>query len=161
MNIYRRLYHINFNEKNKKNIFLLPSHKLFFIESKPKNYIIHIQDLENNTIKKLIVDKIILCTGYNYTLPPCLSELNKLIRYKDKNFIVDKSYRLNWEGMNNASIYIQNGARHSHGVADPNLSLMAYRSAIILNQINTTPLYPDINGESFIDWTFGLEQNEL
>jgi lysine N6-hydroxylase len=30
-------------------------------------------------------------------------------------------------------VYVQNGALRSHGVADPNLSLSAWRSAVILN----------------------------
>ncbi|MFH8467621.1 hypothetical protein [Streptomyces sp. NPDC017991] len=32
-------------------------------------------------------------------------------------------------------IYIQNGARKSHGVADPGLGLAAWRSAVILNSL--------------------------
>lgn len=32
-------------------------------------------------------------------------------------------------------IYVQNGARRSHGVAYPNLSLAAWHSAVIINSL--------------------------
>ena len=56
--------------------------------------------------------------------------------------------------MDTCSIYIQNGARHSHGIADPNLSLLAYRSAVIANDIAGYFLYSQIDGTSLVNWGY-------
>jgi hypothetical protein len=38
-------------------------------------------------------------------------------------------------------VFVQNGARHSHGLADPNLSLTAWRAATIVNSLLRKEVY--------------------
>ncbi|MBX9770614.1 MAG: hypothetical protein K2X29_04545, partial [Candidatus Obscuribacterales bacterium] len=56
-------------------------------------------------------------------------------------------FSIQWDGPAQNKIYVQNAARHSHGVADPNLSLMAWRSATIINSVAGQDIY-DLEGES-------------
>jgi lysine N6-hydroxylase len=48
---------------------------------------------------------------------------------------VGADYRLHWDGPDANRIYVQNLARRSHGIADPNLGLVAWRSAVIINSL--------------------------
>ena len=47
---------------------------------------------------------------------------------------------------------MQNAARAQRGVADPNLSLLAWRSAMILNRLAGRQVYECEPASSIIDW---------
>jgi lysine N6-hydroxylase len=61
--------------------------------------------------------------------------------------VVRSDFSIEWDGPPGLHIYAQNAARHMRGVADPNLSLMAWRSAVIANSLLGRTVY-DVNGES-------------
>jgi len=150
LSIYRHLYHLKYIKKMQQVCHLYPSNNLSSVEQKENQYIIHVHDLHADLIKKHLVDMVILCTGYQYNLPPFLKQISP--KKNQRGLIVDKDYRLKWRGDHNCSIYIQNGARHTHGIADPNLSLLAYRSARIINHIAQKKIYKNIEGDSLIQW---------
>ncbi|MEO3809601.1 SidA/IucD/PvdA family monooxygenase [Sphaerisporangium sp. B11E5] len=80
-------------------------------------------------------DVVVLATGYEYRLPGCMSGLaHRLARTAD-GLVVGDDFSLSLSGETAGRVYLQNGARHAWGVADPNLSLLAWRSAVILNAI--------------------------
>lgn len=151
--IYRKLYEFKFIKDAGEEIYLLPSHKLTGVVKHKDEYLLTIDDLANNKKKDFKVDKAILCTGYKHKFPNYLSNLkNKIHVDNNDNLVVNTDYSLSWDNTDNCSIYIQNGARHSHGIADPNLSLLAYRSAIILNTIAKQDIYQNLNGSSLVHW---------
>jgi lysine N6-hydroxylase len=78
--------------------------------------------------RTLCADIVVLATGFEQKLPPCVSPL--LLVNDDGTPRVRQDYRVD---SGPCPVYIQNGALRSHGVADPNLSLSAWRSAVILN----------------------------
>jgi len=47
---------------------------------------------------------------------------------------------------------VHNAARHSHGIADPYLSLVAWRSAVMLNSLMGRAYFNTSTNESMIDW---------
>lgn len=49
-------------------------------------------------------------------------------------------------------MYVQNAARPRRGVADPNLSLMAWRSATIVNSLAGKRIYDLEGSSSAFDW---------
>lgn len=150
--IYQRLYELKFVNNCKEHFYLLPSHKLSSICKIKNEYHLTIEDLIEEKEKNIILDKIILCTGYHYELPQALSNMKKLFKYENKNLKIGVNYQLIWEGMDTASIYIQNGAQHTHGVSDSTLSTAAFRSATILNHIAGTVVYPNIEDSSLVQW---------
>jgi lysine N6-hydroxylase len=87
-------------------------------------------------------DVVILATGYSNTVPAYLESLkNLLARDAHGRFKLSQDYALEWSGPATNRIYIQNGGRYSHGIADPPLSLAAWRSAVIANSVTGKDLY--------------------
>ena len=75
-------------------------------------------------------DLVILCTGYCSAFPEVLKPLAaRLDLDAEARPRLDRHFRAIWDGPADRRIYLQNYARHSHGIADPQLSLMAWRSA--------------------------------
>jgi lysine N6-hydroxylase len=150
--IYQKLYELKFVKKCDENFYLLPSHELITVNKINDEYRLTIQDLITGDTNSIAVDKIIFCTGYCYQIPAALSSIQSLFKYDNSGLMIDENYRVMWEGMDAASIYIQNGAQHTHGISDSTLSTTAYRSATILNHIAGDAVYPNIEDSSLIQW---------
>jgi lysine N6-hydroxylase len=85
---------------------------------------------------------VVLATGYAARRPACLEPLNDLICWDDRGrFVADLGYRTATDPRVTGGIYVQNAELHSHGVATPSLTVGAYRSATILNQIAGRELF--------------------
>ena len=70
----------------------------------------------------------------------------------DGKFDVDADYAIKTKTPGKGKIFLHNGSRHIRGVADPNLSLLAWRSAKIINTMTGKELY-DVKGDkSAINW---------
>ncbi|EFO55338.1 hypothetical protein HMPREF9348_05580, partial [Escherichia coli MS 145-7] len=75
-------------------------------------------------------------TGYRSALPQILPSLMPLITMHDKNtFKVRDDFTLEWSGPKENNIFVVNASMQTHGIAEPQLSLMAWRSARILNRV--------------------------
>ncbi|WP_327043523.1 SidA/IucD/PvdA family monooxygenase [Microbispora sp. NBC_01189] len=80
-------------------------------------------------------DVVVLATGYEYRLPDCMGELAPHLARTPDGLVVGDDYALSLDLRTSGRVFLQNGARHAWGIADPNLSLLAWRSAVILNAI--------------------------
>lgn len=98
-------------------------------------------------------DIVVLGTGFSYELPEAMQPLGGLLHWDRDGFPVRRDFSVEWDGPPNLHIYAQDAARHMRGIADPNLSLMAWRSANIANSLLNRELY-DVSGESTV---FDLE----
>ena len=85
--------------------------------------------------------------GFAYARPTCLEPIGHRIHLTDDGYRVAADFSIAWDGPPDRRIYVQNAARHSHGIADPNLSLTAWRSAVIVNSVCGQEVY-DVNGSS-------------
>jgi lysine N6-hydroxylase len=92
-------------------------------------------------------DVVVLATGFAYDLPGAMRPLADKLSWDRDGFPVRADFSVVWDGPANLRIYAQDAARHMRGVADPNLSLMAWRSAIIANSLLGRTAY-DVAGES-------------
>lgn len=54
---------------------------------------------------------------------------------------IEPDYSLRWKHGDTNRIFVQNRAQASHGVVDPNLSLLSVRSAVILNSLLGRPVF--------------------
>ena len=59
---------------------------------------------------------------------------------------VETDYSLRWKHGDRHKIFVQNRSRYTHGLQDSNLSLIAVRSAIIINSLFERPVF-DISDE--------------
>ncbi len=152
-NIYQGLYRLQFLTKSPLVCSLIPSVELVNMQQQYQDWQLIIKHHTQDKLIPLNADIIIFCTGYRYNIPEFLAPLhNKLSTNTQGQLQINHDFSLQWNGPKNCKLYIQNGAKHSHGIADPNLSLMAWRSATIINSIAGKNIYSTENQGAFLDW---------
>lgn len=98
-------------------------------------------------VQRVRADIVVLATGFVYDLPEAMRPLADRLSWDRDGFPVRADFSIAWDGPANLRIYAQDAARHMRGVADPNLSLMAWRSAMIANSLLGKTAY-EVEGES-------------
>jgi lysine N6-hydroxylase len=160
--IYQKLYMLEFLENRGRFFCLLPNHQLTTMCLDSEAQILVLSEKTTCRKKSISADITILCTGYQWEFPKYLSALTQRIPLMNGHFCVNNDFSILWDGPKENRIYVQNAARHAYGIADPNLSLMAWRSAKIINSLVDTKIY-DIEHESTaVDWNklFVMENEE-
>lgn len=107
-------------------------------------------DQQHETV---VADVVILATGYRSGLPDCMAALGEqLERDRDGHLCLTTDYRARLPGYEQHRIYVQNGGRYSHGIADPQLSLAAHRSAVIVNSLLRREVYRTEVEPAPVEW---------
>lgn len=90
----------------------------------------------DNSTETLVVDMIVLATGSRFVLPEFLHSLENRIELNSIGEpVLESDFSLAWDGPGENRIFVLNAGRHSHGIAEPQLSLAAWRSAVIANAL--------------------------
>ncbi|MBA3661790.1 MAG: SidA/IucD/PvdA family monooxygenase [Gammaproteobacteria bacterium] len=152
--IYQKLYALELIEKRGKFFQLLTNYDFIGLQADRCNetWRMTCEQRQLNKIWNAEVDIIIFCTGYERLVPACLTDFRDRIDLHHDQFTVHNDFSIAWDGPQTHRIYVQNGARHQHGVADTSLCLMAWRSAKIINSIAEKELYSIDDNSSAIDW---------
>ena len=150
--IYRRLYNLEFLHHRGRVCALRPGSRIEEIERVDREWLLTITSSVGNRAESLPADIIILCTGFDYRMPPFLSGLKPRIRWTDDGYCVGRDFSIEWDGPADHKIYVQNAAQKQRGIADPNLSLIAWRSATIINSLMKRQVYDIEQTSSLFDW---------
>ncbi|MGY0216165.1 lysine N(6)-hydroxylase/L-ornithine N(5)-oxygenase family protein [Endozoicomonadaceae bacterium StTr2] len=103
--------------------------------------------------ERLQADVVILCTGFEHKLPQYLEPLMSELELDDSGrFTLSPEFRVQWNGPTENRIYAVNAGMHSHGIAEPQLSLAAWRSAVIINDMAGREVFHLPQQESLIRW---------
>ena len=146
--IYDRLYDLEFLQGRGRVVRLFPGQEVVDIRRGSPGCDLGLRS-RWGTSQRVKADVIVLGTGFNYELPPAMQPLAGRMSWDRDGFPVRSDFSIEWDGPPGLRIYAQDAARHMRGVADPNLSLMAWRSAIIANSLLGRQVY-DIAGESSV-----------
>ncbi|MGW0608562.1 lysine N(6)-hydroxylase/L-ornithine N(5)-oxygenase family protein [Streptomyces sp. NPDC002640] len=113
----------------------------------------HTQQHTRTTVR---TDAVVLATGYRQRpLDDLLTGLAPhLARDTAGRPQIDDHYRLRLDPAITGDVYVQNAELHTHGVGAPDLGLVAWRSATILNTLTGKEVYPLPTRTAFT--TFGL-----
>lgn len=134
--IYRKLYTLDFIRHAKPSIGLRPDTKLVDMKQGPNgDFVLELEHCLTEDRSEVTVDIVVLATGYRYGVPAFLSRLRSRIPYKSTGYQCHEDFSIEWDGHPKNKIYVQNAAINTRGIADPNLSLMAWRSANIINDL--------------------------
>lgn len=134
--IFQELYRRTYVDPQCCKVEILPDRELHAIEKQGSEYEICIHNRFREQKEKIHGDLIILCTGFKSQIPAFLEPLYAKINFSEQGqFQLDENFRVSWEGPEQNHIYAVNFGRHSHGIAEPQTSLMAWRSATILNDL--------------------------
>ncbi|WP_436115792.1 lysine N(6)-hydroxylase/L-ornithine N(5)-oxygenase family protein [Phyllobacterium sp. LjRoot231] len=134
--IYRRLYSLRYLENRNIDAKLSPNRDVIQVEADKDGYRLIVRNRFDGGVEVAHADAIVLATGYQFKLPEAFAGLQDRIQFDRHNRpVLDEKYCLNWTGPKQNRIFAQNAGRYSHGIADSQLSLMAWRSAHIVNSL--------------------------
>ena len=139
--IYRRIYELEYIEGHHTPCVLHSKSEVLSIWREDDHSMVAVESQFFGRKTSLAADIIILATGLRYTIPAFLDPLMGRLEIVDGHLVVREDYSVSWNGPESNMIYAQNMAKMQRGVADPNLSLIARRSAIIINSILGEEVY--------------------
>jgi lysine N6-hydroxylase len=151
--IYQRIYTHHYIHLRPDLIALYPHRTLIGITENPAGagYQLDLHHGQHPAlIEHLDTDTIIFATGYKPHPMPFLQPLHHRLHHENGEYQIDPHYAATWDGPADHHLFLQNATRSQRGLADPNLSLLAWRSQRILDRLtntNTIPQHP-----SFIEW---------
>ncbi|CEK10397.1 lysine N(6)-hydroxylase/L-ornithine N(5)-oxygenase family protein [Legionella hackeliae] len=139
--IYQKLYKLEFIEDKGHFFRLIINHQLIKLARESNHYHLVLSECEGNNKQIINADIVIFCTGYEWEFPDYLSSLANRIPLKNGQFYMHSDFSIQWDGPKKNRIYAQNASRQQYGIAEPNLTLMAWRSAKIINSLCNAPIY--------------------
>ncbi len=138
---YNELYLDKFYKKEFCQYEIAPMNWLKQISSSTSNFAVDIEcKLEDNVYKEEF-DFIILATGFSTKVPNYLDGIKNLLELDEMGRpITQKNYQLKTT-LGENKIFAMNYSRHGHGIADPQTSLMSWRSSVIANELLEKSIY--------------------
>jgi len=152
--LYQKMYALKYIQGEKDVCRLLPGFEMIDIFKVGDQWCLKLKNNEAGEIKTITADVVVLCTGYEDALPECMQALtDHCLKTPEGNLLINKNYSVEWAEANQPRLYLQNAALNSRGIADPNLSLAAWRSATIINSILGKSVYDVSDDHGFFSWT--------
>ncbi len=136
--LYRRLYERKLETRNApdQGISLRPFRNVIAAVQDGSEVKLTMRNGFDDSIETLAVDMIVLATGYRFVLPDFLQSLEHRIELNSVGEpVLNSDFSLAWDGPGANRIFVLNAGRNSHGIAEPQLSLAAWRSAVIANAL--------------------------
>ncbi|MEZ9626855.1 lysine N(6)-hydroxylase/L-ornithine N(5)-oxygenase family protein [Aliivibrio fischeri] len=153
LDIYRELYHRFDVLKEDKWVRLLPHRTMNSLNINEFEFSLGIHNALSQQLEIHQADIVILATGFKSPYPTCLNSILPLLDLDAQGrYQLTPEFELKWKGSKNNKIFAVNAGMHSHGIAEPQLSLMAWRSARIINQLTGTAVYDIASNPGMIDW---------
>ncbi|MFF8289689.1 lysine N(6)-hydroxylase/L-ornithine N(5)-oxygenase family protein [Streptomyces sp. NPDC016309] len=96
-------------------------------------------------------DVVVWATGFRPAPTDFLAPIADRLEREDGELRVDQDFAVRWDGPPDRNIFVQNAVRQQRGLADPNLSLNAWRSRRIADRLRG--VRSDDPLASFIEWS--------
>ena len=149
----QRLYEHDFLEVAGRPYQILPDREVVRMSEHGDGFELEMHNGFESTREVIRADVVVLATGYRYGVPRCLERLSPLLeREPSGELVLEQDYRARWSGPSGNRIYMLNAGRLSHGVPDAQLSLAAWRAAIIVNGLAGSAVYPVDAGDGPLRW---------
>ncbi|MEV6716644.1 SidA/IucD/PvdA family monooxygenase [Lentzea sp. NPDC051208] len=162
--IYRRLYDLEVIEGERRPCRTLLGYSLTTVEKTLSGLLTRWMPSAGDEVR-VEADVVICATGYRHGLPRPLhglfSNLREAMRGDGGEVEVRQDFSLDWDGPDDRRVFVQNAARHSFGVADPNLSLLTWRSATIANSVLGFERFPVADVSAVLDWPIGSDEPDV
>ncbi|MFJ7499441.1 lysine N(6)-hydroxylase/L-ornithine N(5)-oxygenase family protein [Serratia grimesii] len=151
--IYRAMYHHFDVLQNKRWVRLLPSRSVTALNTKDNFYQLETEHHLDQGREAFDVDVVIFATGYEQARPEFLDALSERFSTTDDGqYRIASDFTLEREGAHENCLFAVNASMHHHGIADPQLSLMAWRAARILNRVLGQDQFDLSTAPAIIQW---------
>ena len=152
--LYNDIYQIKYVMNDDLDFEILPCRSLIGLEETSGNYSALINNQFTKADEHYEADIVILCTGFLSSVPAFLNPILPQLAFDSEGrLMINKDFDLKWQGPKENKIYALNFGRHNHGISEPQTSLMAWRSATIINDLSGKLIYNTSNSvPSFVQY---------
>jgi lysine N6-hydroxylase len=159
--IYQRIYTQRFINGYQDLVALYPNRTVTEVScGPPRAWNLTLGHNDDKDVREQIeLDVVIWATGFRQTPLDFLAPLESRLEREGDEYKIDGSFALQWDGPAEHNIFLQNATRGQRGLADPNLSLNAWRSQRILDRLRG--IRTDNQLDSFIEWMTKPSSGEL
>ena len=151
--LYEEVYSLRFLRPGPPEPRLLPGRSLVACEAAGGAFRLTVQEEDTGLRETLAADVVVAATGYRTELPSCLDGLGVARDPETGGPRLGRRYAAAWDGPRENRVYVQNAGRASHGIADPQLALLAWRSATILNDALGRRAFALDGENALIEWS--------
>jgi lysine N6-hydroxylase len=151
--IYQKVYVHRFIEESTDLVSLFPNREVTSVTGDDASgYQLTLCHNDHpEACEELDVDVIVWATGFRTGSMDFLGPILPRLEREGGELKIDNYFAACWDGPPQNRIFLQNAARQQRGLADPNLSLLAWRSQRILDRLAGTDTRPQL--PSFVEWT--------
>lgn len=150
--IYQRIYAHRFLNGYSDLVALYPNRTVTEVTRAPTrawNLALSHND-HARVVENVELDVVIWATGFRPAPLNFLEPIESRLERAGEEYKIDESFAIQWDGPAEHNIFLQNAAREQRGLADPNLSLNAWRSQRILDRLLGVRTEHQLS--SFIEW---------
>ena len=152
--IYRRLYALRHLGGEPLRASLMPHRTVLDADRAGGGYRLVMRNGFDGRVEVVQADIVVLATGYSYALPPCLEPLRERLSLDaDGRPEIRSDFSAAWDGPAGHRLFVLNGGLVSHGIAEPQLSLMAWRSGVIVNALAGRTVFETEPPSSLLTWS--------
>ncbi len=150
--LYQRLYELAIQGRS-GHLDLRPHRSLTEMTYQEGHYRLSMTNGIQNRREELDADIVVLCTGFESEVPVYLESLrSRLSVDSHEQLELTRSFEVLWDGPANNRIFAVNAGRHSHGIAEPQMSLMCWRSATIINAMLDETVFDLQQRINLVNW---------
>lgn len=150
--IYQRIYTHRFINGHSDLVALYPNRRVIDVTGAPaRAWNLTLTHNDHDGLRENVeLDVLIWATGFDPAPMDFLDPIKARLEREGDEYKIDDSFAVVWDGPVGHSIFLQNAARGQRGLADPNLSLNAWRSQRILDRLRGVRTEHHLG--SFIEW---------
>jgi lysine N6-hydroxylase len=157
--IYQRIYIQRFIDGGVDQVALYPNREVISVSAGAGCWELKLRNSNHpGVLGQVEADVVIWATGQRARQPDFLSPLAHRLQRSGDEYKIDADFAIEWDGPADRSIFLQNAAVHQRGLADKNLSLVAWRSQRIIGRL--CGIRSDEPIPSFIEWSPKLSRDE-
>ncbi|MGA4838238.1 lysine N(6)-hydroxylase/L-ornithine N(5)-oxygenase family protein [Streptomyces sp. G45] len=149
--IYQQTYHRRFIARAPGLIRMWPNREVTRVVPAGQGWTLTVA---NNDFpgepRETTADVVIWATGFRTGPLDLLAPLADRLEHDGGEYLVDRDYAVRWDGPADRNIFVQNATPAQRGLADKNLSLLAWRSQRIVDRLRG--VRRDEQLASFVEW---------
>ncbi|KAA8888573.1 SidA/IucD/PvdA family monooxygenase [Nocardia colli] len=151
--IYQRIYLHHFVDGATDLVALYPNREVLRVTGDPGSGwdITFTHNDQPGAEEHAEADVIVWATGFRTDDMEFLSPVADRLERDHDEYRIDSDFAVCWDGPADRNIFLQNGARRQRGLADTNLSLLAWRSKRIADRLRG--IRSDDPHDSFLEWS--------
>ncbi|GAA3440099.1 lysine N(6)-hydroxylase/L-ornithine N(5)-oxygenase family protein [Kutzneria kofuensis] len=150
--LYQRIYLLRFVAGAEGLAVLRPNREVVGLDGGPGAWRLTLRHNHHpGAPERIGADVVVWATGYRPEPMDFLAPLASRLEREHDEYRIDDSFAVRWDGPIDRNIFMQNSSRRQRGLAERNLSLIAWRSQRIIDRLRG--VRTDDQQHSFIDWS--------